>query len=186
MDIYQEPVVDRLQQANVFWVGLSAVLFDEADEKLPLSILTPSGSLVHSIEKPYRKFCTFYKTNLVKCAPVADDKIRYPSGAEMEQCFPNFLWELEALAPRTIFLLGKQVSDFVTRKLKLPTVKMSDSFDYETVQYGEIQFVPIHHPSYILVYKRKLVQEYTEGLQSIITRSIAPKKMKKRNGCLQD
>src|SRR5574337_681941 len=97
LNIYQAPVFDKFKKSNVFWVGLSAVQFEEGQEKLPLSPLTPSGSLIHSIEAPMKKWFSFYKTNLVKCAPIQEDKIRYPVAHEMEKCFPNLLWELDHL-----------------------------------------------------------------------------------------
>ena len=100
-----------------------------------------------------------------------EDKIRYPATHEMEKCFPNFQWELEYLQPTTVFLLGRQVSDFVFKKHGVEMPRLSDNFRYEVIQIGQINFIPIHHPSYILVYKRKFVGEYTQGLQKIILES---------------
>lgn len=167
LDIYQGPALERAKEAHVFWVGLSAVAFEEGEEKLPLSPLTPSGSLIHAIEAPLRTRFSFYKTNLVKCAPLEEDKLRYPLSHEMEKCFPNFLWELELLRPKTVFLLGKQVSDFVFKKLSLPKVSLNDDFFYQSFETDGTSFVPVHHPSYILVYKRKRLQEYTTSLQAL-------------------
>src|SRR5829696_3346980 len=85
----QEPIYDAPRRSNIFWVGLSAVLFGKEQEKLPLSSSTSSGSLIHQIESSYRKEIIFYKTNLVKCVPLKKDKIRYPVEHEMNKCFPN-------------------------------------------------------------------------------------------------
>src|ERR1044071_1180094 len=93
--VYQGPVFDVVKKSHIFWVGLSAVRFEQGEQKLPLSPLTPSGRLIHSIETPFRTQFSFYKTNLVKCAPLRGDKMRYPVALEMEKCFPNFEWELE-------------------------------------------------------------------------------------------
>lgn len=179
LDIYQKPVFDQLKGSQVFWVGLSAVLFAEGDEKLPLSPLTATGTLVQTIEAPFRKRIRFYKTNLVKCAPIKEDKIRYPSTFEMEKCYPNFIWELENLSPTTVFLLGKQVSDFILKKLGHPSIKMDDEFNYEGITYGSIQFIPIHHPSYILVYKRKQLDQYIAGVQKVINQTSLIKSLSK-------
>src|SRR5256885_6087631 len=78
LDIYQGPAFDQFKKSHIFWVGLSAVQFENGEEKMPLSPLTASGGLVHSIETPLRTTFSFYKTNLVKCAPLDEDKIRYP------------------------------------------------------------------------------------------------------------
>lgn len=178
LSIYQEPVFDQFKRSNVFWVGLSAVQFQEGQEKLPLSPLTASGALIHSIEASLKKQFSFYKTNLVKCAPLQKDKIRYPVAHEMEKCFPNLLWELEHLQPTTVFLLGKQVGDFVLKKFGLSKPYFSDDFRYEVFQTGSTRFIPIHHPSYILVYKRKLITQYIDSLQNLIkcTAEESPKK----------
>lgn len=171
LSFYQEPAFDQFKKSHIFWVGLSAVPFEEEEEKLPLSPLTRSGSLVHSIEAPFRTQFSFYKTNLVKCVPLQGEKVRYPVAHEMEKCFSNFQWELEHLRPKTVFLLGKQVADFVLRKFGLAKLSLSESYQYETVKFGKIRFVPVHHPSYILIYKRKLLHCYIEGIQRLIVSS---------------
>lgn len=164
--LHQLPVLDKRLISNVFWVGLSAVIFSEDQESLPLSPLTPSGRLIQSIEQGFIGQMQFYKTNLVKCAPVKDDKIRYPLQHEMEKCYPNFEWELENLQPKTVFLLGKQVSNFVMKQLGFPPPTLADDFSYTAITVNGTDFIPIHHPSYILVYKRKWVEAYIENIQA--------------------
>jgi len=164
--LHQLPVLDKRLISNVFWVGLSAVIFSDDQESLPLSPSTPSGRLIQSIEQGFTGKMQFYKTNLVKCAPVKDDKIRYPLQHEMEKCYPNFEWELENLQPKTVFLLGKQVSNFVMKQLGFPPPTLADDFSYTAVRVNGTDFIPIHHPSYILVYKRKWVEAYMDNIQA--------------------
>lgn len=171
LNIFQGPALERAKKANIFWVGLSAVAFEEDEEKLPLSPLTPSGALIHDIEAPLLTHHSFYKTNLVKCAPIDANKVRYPLSHEMEKCFPNFEWELEHLRPEMVFLLGKLAADFVFKRLGLPKVKLDENFRYQSIPLNNIRFVPVHHPSYILVYKRKYLEKYTRSLQSLILKS---------------
>ncbi|MDZ4679512.1 MAG: uracil-DNA glycosylase family protein [Saprospiraceae bacterium] len=165
LSVFQSPVYEQLRLADVFWVGLSAVKFKDEDEKLPLSSLTASGSLIHTIEQPFSHKMSFYKTNLVKCAPMEGGKLRYPLSYEMEKCFPNFQWELEKLEPTTVFLLGKQVASFVLKKLSPHKPLFSESFNYASFEIGPINFIPIHHPSYMLVYKRKNLKQYIENVR---------------------
>lgn len=179
LDIYQGPAFDQFKRSKIFWVGLSAVQFKEGQEKLPLSPLTSSGALIHSIEASLEMQFSFYKTNLVKCAPLQKDKIRYPVAHEMEKCFPNLQWELDHLQPTSVFLLGKQVTDFILKKFGLAKTYLSDDFQYEVFQIGNISFIPIHHPSYILVYKRKLLMQYIDSLQNLIKRTVKESKNKK-------
>lgn len=185
LNIYQGPALEPAKRAHVFWVGLSAVAFEEDEERLPLSPLTPSGSLIHSIEMPLRTQFSFYKTNLVKCAPLEENKVRYPLSHEMEKCFPNFEWELEYLRPKTVFLLGKQVADFVFRKFCLPKASLSEDFHYQTVKIGGARFVPVHHPSYILVYKRKFLEQYARSLQALILKKLHKESNKAKVGKIQ-
>lgn len=163
----QLPVLDKLKTSHVFWVGLSAVQFDEGIEGQPLSPYTRSGALIENIETPLRNKISFYKTNLVKCLPLKEGKIRYPLEHEMEKCFPNFEFELNELSPSIVFLLGKQVATFIMKKMGVKEVALSENFKYESFQINDMTFIPIHHPSYILVYKRKFLNKYIKSLQSI-------------------
>jgi hypothetical protein len=66
LDIYQGPAFDKIKKSHhIFWVGLSAVQFQEGQERVPLSSETQSGSLIEAIEEPFRRQFSFYKTNLV-------------------------------------------------------------------------------------------------------------------------
>lgn len=168
----QLPVLDQTKVSNIFWVGLSAVQFDEGIEGKPLSPFTRSGALLENIEAPIRKEITFYKTNLVKCLPLKDGKIRYPLEHEMEKCFPNFEFEVDVLKPSVIFLLGKQVAFFVMKKMGIKEISLSENFRYETFEINNITFIPIHHPSYILVYKRKHLYRYIKSVQSLCKRAL--------------
>jgi uracil-DNA glycosylase family 4 len=163
----QLPVFDDQRISDVFWVGLSAVRFDDGQDKRPLSALTPSGSLVHKIEQPFKSLLKFYKTNLVKCVPMKADRIRYPLEHEMEKCLPNFEWEIEELKPKTVFLLGKQVATFVLKRMKKGLPSLDDDFHYGSTRVNGIDFVPIHHPSYILIYRRKVIDQYIKGIQRL-------------------
>jgi len=164
----QLPALDKLKKSHAFWVGLSAVQFDEDVEKLPLSPLTNSGKLIEKIEAPFDNDISFYKTNLVKCLPLRGDKIRYPVEHEMEKCFPNFQYELKKLKPSVVFLLGKQVCSFVMKKLSKNDISLNENFQYDSFTLNNISFFPIHHPSYILVYKRKNLQQYIDSIRTIL------------------
>ncbi|HRF20398.1 MAG TPA: uracil-DNA glycosylase family protein [Chitinophagaceae bacterium] len=166
--INQLPVLDFLKQSHIFWVGLSAVQFDEGVEHLPLSPTTRTGALINTIEQPLIDNIGFYKTNLVKCVPLKENgKIRYPIEHEMEKCYPNFQFELEALKPSVVFLLGKQVSAFIMKKMGVKDVYLPDNFRYKALEIGNTFFVPVHHPSFMLVYKRKQLSIYIKSIQSV-------------------
>lgn len=167
LDISQGPIYDynHLRVSNIFWVGLSAIQFDEDEEKIPLTPATPSGRLVQEIETGYRRSFKFYKTNLVKCAPLTGNKIRYPFEHEMSNCFPNFEWELKMLKPSTVFLLGKQVSTFVLKNFTNQKVNLADTFNYKPINIGGTNFIPVHHPSFILVYNRKNLEKYIDSIR---------------------
>ncbi len=104
---------------------------------------------------------------MVKCVPLMEDKIRYPIDEEMERCFPNFETELSELQPRTVFLLGKQVSKFVFKKLKKQVPDLDENFRYTTTKIDGINFISVHHPSYILIYKRKSLDSYIKNIQGL-------------------
>ena len=161
----QLPSFEQKKQSHIFWVGLSAVRFSISDSRQPLSPATATGSLIERIEKPFRKHFTFYKTNLVKCLPLKDEKIRYPVTHEMRNCFPNLQDEIAVLQPSLVFLLGKQVSSFTAGSLFKKEMNLNPDFDYDSFAIGRTTFIPVHHPSYILVYKRKYLDEYINSIQ---------------------
>jgi len=168
----QFPLSDYQSNADVFWVGLSAVQIEENDEKcIPLSPNTKSGKLINDIENVCDPSITFYKTNLVKCLPLNENKIRYPELIEMNKCFPNLKDEIICHKPKLIFLLGRQVADFTLKKYGHTLGNLGANFSYDTFVTEDIVFVPIHHPSYILVYKRKLVDDYVDCVKKIINDS---------------
>jgi len=168
----QLPAYDKKKDANIFWVGLSAVQFADGEEQIPLSPCTRSGSLIKRIEEPFESSISFYRTNIVKCLPLVNDRIRYPVTYEMEKCYPNFEYEVEKLRPSLIFLLGKQVGQFVLNKFSKRISSLSDDFAYDTFKNDGIIYIPIHHPSYILVYRRKDILGYINGIQTIFDKSL--------------
>lgn len=178
--LHQLPAYDNVRTAQVFWVGLSAVQFEDGDEHVPLSPFTRSGALIASVQKPLSEEISFYKTNLVKCVPLNKelDKIRYPLEHEMEKCFPNFEHELDVLNPTVVFLLGKQVASFVMKKMGVKQIELPDDFQYKAMQINGTFFVPVHHPSFILVYKRKQLDTYINNIQALCKKLVSKKRMK--------
>jgi len=168
----QIPIYDEMKKSSVFWVGLSSVLISADEEMQPLSPHTRTGSLINKIENTFIEDVTFYKTNIVKCVPLINTKTRYPKKHEMEKCYPNLLDEIEQLKPSIIFLLGKQVASFVLGKHNINSFCLDSSFAYQSYEVDDYIFVPVHHPSYILVYKRKFIDLYVKKINTIITKSI--------------
>jgi uracil-DNA glycosylase len=162
----QLPLVQLCYNAEIFWVGLSAVK-SSVNYEIPLSSNTNSGKLINSIESILPSI-SFYKTNIVKCLPLEDGKIRYPSISEMKNCYFHLEREMEFFKPKIVFLLGKQVSSFVLKEYKINDISLNDDFNYSTYDVDEKIFIPIHHPSFILVYKRKKLTNYINSLREII------------------
>ena len=148
------------------WVGLSAVRVECTEKETPLSKQTNTGKLLSTIEE-LNHTTKFYKTNLVKCLPLDGEKIRYPKQEEMQSCHSHLEKEINQFKPKIVFLLGKQVANFLaddTTSSKLP-----DNFSYKLVRKNSTIFVSVHHPSYMLVYKRKKVNSYVKSLSKIIS-----------------
>jgi uracil-DNA glycosylase family 4 len=174
--IHQQPLFAKQMAAEVFWVGLSAVQIGEGEESLPLAENTRTGSLIQQIEKPFVSRMSFYKTNLVKCVPLKNGKIRYPSLTEMGKCFPNLENEISALQPSVVFLLGKQVATFVIGSKDHLDFGLNEDFEYEPICLGGIHYIPVHHPSYVLVYKRKRLDEYITNIRRLFSALIVKQK----------
>ena len=148
--INQLPLLDKKDHCDVMWVGLSAKKVDDIDKNYPLEENTNSGLLIKEIEDILPSL-NYYKTNLVKCLPLDNKgKIRYPSVNEMNKCISNLLIEIEVMNPKIIFLLGKNVYNFISKYMNKNNIKLNLPIKY------------IEHPSYIYVYKKKYKDNYIE------------------------
>ena len=116
---------------------------------------------------------SFYRSNLVKCFPAVNGKIRYPARDEMRSCFPNLVTELGAVAPRVVLLLGKQVADYVYSQLSSRPASLAEDFRYSACVVCGVAYVPIHHPSYVLIYHRRRLGTYMSELCRVIKDCIA-------------
>lgn len=162
----QPPLLDELSDAEVVWVGLSAKQINQKHAR-PLCKGTVSGNIISQVEANLlpRKF---YKTNLVKCLPLKNGKLRYPNKNELNDCFGNFIEEIECIKPKVVFLLGKIVSEFVIKKLGLIAVSIECLANYMVYDRDGTYYISIPHPSYVYVYKRHLVQNYITDLKTLV------------------
>lgn len=142
----------------VMFIGLSSKPGTAA-----LCPTTNSGKLIGEIESRVAKTFSVHKTNLVKCAPLDESgKLRYPTLFEMKACLPRLLEEIEHFQPRVIVPLGGQVTKFMISTL-LDNQRFegfADDFRYQTFSLNSGMLLPVHHPSYIWVYRRKRIPQY--------------------------
>lgn len=169
----QKPLLDTERECQIFWVGLSAKKA-MSEMELPLSPNTNTGKIIHTIEEELNDIVT-YKTNLVKCLPLTEqDKLRYPNGKEIDCCFENLIREINSMNPQIIFLLGERVSSTIEKKMNIKFEKW-DGFEYHYKNVKGIYYVPIHHPSYIYVYKRRNTRDYISGVEKILNQLLGYK-----------
>ncbi len=163
----QRPLLQLKTKADVFWVGLSAVRTDVSKD-VPLSANTRTGKLVDDIETLLNDI-SFYRTNIVKCLPLKNTKIRYPSIEEMERCYKHLSKEIDYMTPKIILLLGKQVASFILKSKGIKEFELDEGFNYKPIFIDGIYYLPVHHPSYVLIYKRKYLQNYTAKIKNFLT-----------------
>lgn len=162
----QLPLLDETTNCQIMWVGLSAKK-KQSDDEIPLSPDTNTGLVIQKIEDTCQDIDA-YKTNLVKCLPLSDSgKIRYPSSSEIDCCIEQLQCEIQVLSPKIVFLLGEKVYSAVGKMLDVKFKKWN-RYEYYYTKRDGIYYVPIHHPSYIFVYKRGQMQNYIDGVVKII------------------
>lgn len=164
----QKPVLDKERKDSIFFVGLSAKKVSQQNE-IPLSKNTQSGMLIQQIADRLHNI-PVYRTNLVKCLPLdKNSKLRYPEEEEIHCCINNFICEINALHPKIVFLLGKQVQHAVFGYLNIKENKnQANPYKFKHYMHNGIWYVPVQHPSYIKVYKRKEEDDYINGIIAII------------------
>lgn len=159
-----------MKNINVMWVGLSAKKTTNAEIFVPLNIDTNTGKLVAEIETQCPSV-SFNKTNLVKFPPLnSERKLRYPTLKECAMCYPELQIEIRTINPRVILLLGNRTATFILDQLGLQMSKLS--YKYRAFEHEERWYVPIHHPSYIMVYKRKEKNLYIQAVKAVIDRLV--------------
>lgn len=164
---------------NVLWVGLSAKKVKQGCQFTPLSADTNTGRIIQTIELGLPGY-TFFKTNLVKCAPLDENqKLRYPSKNEKQSCFGHLEDEINTLSPNIVFLLGMDVAKFVLGQKKISLNCLNSDYNYDFYRWNETFFVPIHHPSFIHIYKRKQIDEYINKISNLITKLLINKNIEK-------
>jgi DNA polymerase len=157
---------NKTNTPQVMWVGLSAKPKGSVCE-VALSPTTRSGQLIQLVETNCDGIST-HKTNLVNFAPLDEhNKLRYPNTKEIDQCFPEFKKEMDSLDPKIVFLLGGIVTKAISRHMNLPFENW-EGYDYKFLESEGIIYIPIHHPSYIYVYKRKEVDDYVGNITKLI------------------
>lgn len=169
---HQPPLLDSPRLAEVFWVGLSAVKVDDVGSTRPLASDTRTGRLVDDIEARLADV-SFYRTNLVKCFPESNGKIRYPKRDEMRCCFSNLMSEVEEVTPRIVLLLGKQVAEYVLTQHDISAFSLDGGFSYTAFMVDGIAYVPVHHPSYVLIYHRRRLAAYIDHICKVIWKHVA-------------
>lgn len=158
------------KKIDVMWVGLSHKKEKDGKKFFPLSADTNSGKIILEIEKLLPRL-NFHRTNLVKSAPVdKDNKLRYPTMSEMDNDYLLLQKEIDELSPKLVFLLGSKVSNFVLKKNKKKLTKTQKNWQsHEDTIINGVYFVSIFHPSYVYVYKRKYISEYTDAVRRMIS-----------------
>lgn len=150
------------RKAAVMFIGLSAK--PDTNDLCPT---TNTGKLIGMIEQRIASELGIYRTNAVKCAPLdGAGKLRYPTEAEMLSCLPSLRDEIRTVSPRIIVPLGGQVAKFLLRQIGdgTPFAGFGPDFSYETYSLPFGHAMPIHHPSYVWIYKRKRIEEYVDGV----------------------
>lgn len=159
-----------MKNANVMWVGLSAKRSFRTEKCPPLHISTNTGKLIAEIEALCHR-ANFHKTNLVNFPPLDSvGKLRYPTTEECALCYPELQTELKLFDPQVVILLGNKTATFIFNQMGLQMPKLS--YEYQVFDCGGVMYVPIHHPSYILVYKRSKKDLYIKAVKAVIERII--------------
>lgn len=147
-------------------IGISAQKNKPNKIFTPLDPETNSGKFIQQIENQLPQI-SFYKTNLIKCAPLnSDNKIRYPTTEEYQTCFSHLENEIKKTNPKTIILLGEKVANFITNKLQIKKEK------YKPIPYNNKIIIYIDHPSYIMIYKRKQLKKYQNEIIKLLSNNL--------------
>lgn len=164
----QTPLLDHERPCDVMRVGLSAKKVEDVTVSLPLDSTTNTGKIIAQIEA-FHPGVQFFKSNLVKCLPLDEhNKLRYPTKQECRNCLVNLQMEIEHIKPKLVILLGEKVAQIVLPSLGLACLSLSEQYNYAPVLSGNINYIAVHHPSHIAIYKRKTLDQYIDAISKTI------------------
>jgi len=110
-------------------------------------------------------FGTAYYTNAVKCHPPEN---RDPTDAELANCRPYLVREVEAVAPRAVLATGKHATRTVLalddRRLDGFVDSVLEPFDSDALG---VPVVPLLHPSYQEVWLSRLGYDRSEYVREL-------------------
>ena len=130
---------------KVLFVGLS-----NKPNVEPFDSSTNSGKVVDSIINKLE--CDCHKVNLVNYAPVNENnKLRYPTTNEISAVIPEFMEFVTNLKPDLIVAFGNVVSN-----------------ELQKIDMLNCKIIYHKHPSYILVFQRKNLENYISKIVSEI------------------
>ncbi len=158
----QTPIINQPKKSDIMVIGISSKKNSGNKIFHPLDSSTNSGKFISQLEKSL-KDTTFYKTNLIKCAPLTSDgKMRYPTTSEINACLPHLKQEIKTVQPKVIITLGRQVTNFTSTLFELSLKK------YHITHHKNFKILPIDHPSYLMIYKRKELEHYKQIIKEKI------------------
>ena len=171
--ILKESINKINDSADIMFVGLSAKFDKEQQIMEPLCSSTNTGKIIDKIEERLNENIISYRTNLVKCPPIdKNNKLRYPNKKEMMHCFEHLCVEIYQCNPKIIIMFGEQVSNFIVEVLGLSHNVLKYVFS-KTYIKDDLKFIATHHPSYIHIYKRKIIDEYIQEIVNLIDNKLS-------------
>lgn len=167
--VHQPPLLDTRRTATIMVVGLSAKIIHNSTE-IPLDNCTKSGHLVSRMEEIAKQNgYTLYRTNLVKCVPLDENrKLRYPTLKEIDLCFENLLLEMEQLNPRIIIFFGRIVRTAFEERLMLH-MKETENGQFSICKAHGRCYIATYHPSYVMRSSTR-IKQYLESYSVFINR----------------
>ena len=151
----------------VYFIGLSAKPNCEH-----LSTQTNTGNIVEQIIDGLPRIRSV-KTNLVKNPPIDQNgKLRYPTFDEMEKGWDDLYKDMTHTSPNLLVTLGQRVSFFLRTQLDIQPAKPRLPADFSPVTYlsqAGPNLLSVHHPSFVVVYRRKYVDKYINSVINSIS-----------------
>ena len=101
-----------------------------------------------------------------------DYNMTRPTESEKRQeLLKEMFAEIGEVKPKVVILLGEKVCSAVEKKLNIK-LKRWRGFEYFATEHNGIWYLPVQHPSYIYVYKRKEAEKYVEKVAEAIEKIV--------------
>jgi uracil DNA glycosylase superfamily protein len=154
---------------QIAWTGISAQRDRRGKKVAPLSSATPTGQVVDRIASKCPAGVNHRKLNFLDRVLLDEaGKLRPPHQSELDANIEPFVKAMKASRSSIFVFLGSHI------RSAFQAMHPERSFENNTVYHlNGMQLLFIHHPSYVRIYRSRMLNEYISEVAETIASAVS-------------